>query len=142
MTKSFASSVFIDSSPEANWAILTDAPRWPKWNTTVDRVDGEFALGKKITVHAKISPGRAFPLTVRELDPGRRIVGSGGMPLGLFNGERVFTLSPQSDGSVEFTMREQFTGPLALLITTSIPDLQPSLDEAVAALKSRAEQAT
>jgi hypothetical protein len=139
--KSFASSAVIRSSPEAIWAILTDARRWPEWNTTVDRVDGEIALGEKITLHTKISPGRAFPLKVREFVPGRRMVWSGGMPLGLFNGERVFTLSPQSDGRVEFAMREEFTGLLAPLITRSIPDLQPSFDEAAAALKHRAEHA-
>jgi hypothetical protein len=139
--KSFATSALIHSSPEAIWAILTDARRWPEWNKTVDRVDGEIALGEKITVHTKISPGRAFPLKVREFVPGRRMVWSGGMPLGLFKGERVFTLSPQSDGSVEFGMREEFTGPLAPLIARSIPDLQPSFDEVAAALKDRAEQA-
>jgi hypothetical protein len=139
--KSFASSAVIRSSPEAIWAILTDARRWPEWNTTVDRVDGEIALGEKITVHTKISPGRAFPLKVREFVPGRRMVWSGGMPLGLFKGERVFTLSPRSDDSVEFAIREEFTGLLAPLITRSIPDLQPSFDQAVAALKDRAEQA-
>jgi len=140
--KSFATSAVIRSSPEAIWAILTDARRWPEWNRTVDRVDGEIALGKKITVHTKTSPGRAFPLKVREFVPGRRMVWSGGMPFGLFKGERVFTLSPQSDGSVEFVMREEFTGPLAPLIARSIPDLQPSFDEVAAALKHRAEQAT
>jgi hypothetical protein len=139
--KSFATSALIHSSPEAIWAILTDARRWPEWNRTVDRVDGEIALGEKITVHTKISPGRAFPLKVREFVPGRRMVWSGGMPLGLFKGERVFTLSPHSDGCVEFVMREEFTGPLAPLIARSIPDLQPSFDEVAAALKDRAEQA-
>jgi hypothetical protein len=41
---------------------------------------------------------------------------------------------------VEFIMREDFTGPLAPLITRSIPDLQPAFDEVAAALKHRAEQ--
>jgi hypothetical protein len=139
--KSFASSAVIHSSSEVIWAILTDARRWPEWNTTVDRVDGEIALGEKIILRTKGSAGRAFPLKVREFVPGRRMVWSGGMPLGLFKGERVFTLSPQSDGRVEFAMREEFTGLLAPLITRSIPDLQPSFDEAAAALKDRAERA-
>jgi hypothetical protein len=44
-------------------------------------------------VHSKISPGQAFRLTVREFVPARRMVWSGGVPLGLFKGKRVFTLT-------------------------------------------------
>jgi hypothetical protein len=138
--KSFATSAIIRSSPGEIWEILADGRRWPEWNTTVDRLDGEIALGGRITVHAKASPGRAFPLVVREFVPGRRMVWAGGMPLGLFRGERTFTLDEQPDGTVKFAMREEFGGLLAPLIAKSIPDLQPSFDEFSAALKRRAEQ--
>lgn len=137
--KSFSTSTTIYASPETIWAILTDASRWPHWNTTVDRVEGKIALGEKITVYAKINPGRAFPLKVREFVPGQRMVWSGGMPLGLFKGERTYTLTRQPDGGVTFAMREEFTGLLAPLLTRSIPDLQPAFDEFAAALKQRAE---
>jgi hypothetical protein len=137
--KSFRTSAIISASPETVWAILTDGPHWPDWNTTVDRVEGRISLGEKITVYAKVNPGRAFPLKVSEFVPGQRMVWSGGMPLGLFKGERTYTLTKQSDGGVEFVMREIFTGLLAPLITRSIPDLQPSFDEFAAALKKRAE---
>lgn len=104
--------------------MLTNAPDYPTWNSTVDRVDGQVALGARITVHAS----RAFPLTVQALEAPRRMVWSGGMPLGLFTGRRTFTLTSSQGGGVEFSMREEFTGLLAPLITTSIPDLQLALD--------------
>ena len=104
------------------------------------KVEGEIALGEKITVFAKVNPNRAFPLTVAEFVPKKRMVWSGGMPLGLFKGERTYTLSQKSDGSVEFTMQEIFSGLMAPLITGSIPDLQPSFEEFAAALKRRAEE--
>lgn len=67
------------------------------------------------------------------------MVWRGGMPLGfLFRGERTFTLVP-TDGGVEFTMHEAFTGLFAPLITKSIPDLTPAFDEFAACLKRRAE---
>jgi len=66
------------------------------------------------------------------------MVWTGGMPLGLFKGERTFTLTPTADG-VRFAMREVYTGLLAPLIGRSIPDLQPAFDEFAAALKLRAE---
>lgn len=138
--KSFSTSTIIHASPETIWAILTDASNWLKWNTTVTKVEGKIALGEKITVFAKVNPNRAFPLTVTEFVPKERMVWSGGMPLGLFKGERTYTLSQKSDRSVEFTMQEIFSGLMAPLITGSIPDLQPSFEEFAAALKRRAEE--
>jgi hypothetical protein len=137
--KSFASSATIQASPEAIWRILTDASGYPSWNTTVSRVDGLIGLGERVTVRAKAAPGRAFPVKVVAFDAPRRMVWSGGMPLGLFRGERVFELRATAGVGVEFTMREDYTGWLAPLITKSIPDLQPAFDEFVACLKARAE---
>ena len=50
--KSFSKSTTIRSTPEAVWAILIDAPGWPSWNTTVDKVEGRIAPGEKIKVYA------------------------------------------------------------------------------------------
>lgn len=138
--KSFTVTTTIDAAPEAIWAILTDAPAYPSWNTTVSGVDGRIAPGETVTVHAKISPGRAFPVKVVAFDAPRRMVWSSGMPLGLFKGERVFELRPQP-GGVAFSMREDYTGAMAGMITKSIPDLQPAFDEFAACLKARAERA-
>jgi hypothetical protein len=137
--KSFSASTIINASPETIWKILIDASDWPKWNSTVTKVEGKIALGEKITVYAKVNPNRAFALTVSEYIPNERMVWTGGMPLGLFKGERTYTLSPKSDGSVEFAMQEVFSGLLSPLITGSIPDLKPSFDEFAAALKQYAE---
>jgi hypothetical protein len=87
-----------------------------------------------------MKPGRALPVTVATLDPPRRMVWLGGMPLGLFVGERVFALEPLRDGLVEFSMREAFTGLLAPLIGRTIPDMQPAFDEFAQALKREAER--
>ncbi len=138
--KRFASTVVIIATPERIWSILTDAARYPDWNTTVSKVEGRIAPGVRIVVHAVISPGRAFPVKVTAFDPPRRMVWRGGMPLGLFVGERVFELTSTSPGSVQFSMRESFAGPLASLIGRTIPDLQPAFDEFAAALKREAER--
>ncbi len=137
--KTFSVTTQINSKPEVIWRILTDAPKYASWNTTVDKVEGRIERGQKVTVHAKINPGRAFPVKVTEFVPNSRMVWTGGMPLGLFTGERTFTLTPTSDGSVTFAMREIYTGLLASLIGRSIPDLQPAFDEFALALKRKAE---
>lgn len=138
--KSFRTSTIIQASPETIWSILIDAPNWPIWNPTVTKVDGKIALAEKVTVFARISPNRAFPLTVTEFVPHQRMVWSSSMPLGLFKGERTYTLLPRPEGTVEFLMQETFSGLMASLLNSSIPDLQPSFDEFAAGLKRQAEQ--
>jgi hypothetical protein len=138
--KRFHTSIHIKAPQQRIWEILTDAPAYASWNTTVDRVEGRIAVGEKVTVHAKLSPGRAFPVTVSAFDAPRSMVWGGGMPLGLFKGARTYSLTPR-DGGVEFSMTEEFTGLMAPLITKSIPDMQPAFEEFAACLKRRAEQA-
>jgi hypothetical protein len=137
--KSFRASTTIKASPEAIWAILTDAAAYPAWNSTVERVEGRIAPGERIKVHAKISPGRAFPVKVSAFEAARRMVWTGGMPFGLFKGERTFTLAPTADGMVDFAMHEAFGGLLAPLIERSLPDLQPAFEAFAQCLKQRAE---
>src|SRR5882757_7605263 len=108
--KTFQVSTSINATADAIWQILTDASKYTTWNKTVDRVEGRIAPGEKVTVHAKLSPGRAFPVKVTEFVPGRKMVWAGGIPLGLFRGERTFTLTERGDGRVEFRMSEVFSG--------------------------------
>jgi hypothetical protein len=138
--KSYDTSATIQASPDAVWAILTDAPGYAAWDSGVDRVEGRIAPGETIKVFSRVSPGRAFPATVTEFSPGRKMVWSGGMPLGLFKGVRTFTLSPQGEGATRFTMREEYTGPLLPLFWRSMPDLGPSFAQFSAGLKQRAER--
>jgi hypothetical protein len=138
--KAFAVTTSIRATSERIWALLTDAAGYTRCNNTVDKVDGNIAPGERVTVHAKINPGRAFPVKVAGFEPSRRMVWTGGMPLGLFKGERTFTLTQRPDGDVEFSMREEYTGLMAPLIGRSIPDLQPAFDEFAADLKRAAER--
>jgi hypothetical protein len=62
----------------------------------------------------------------------------GGMPFGLFTGQRTYTLGFE-DSDTRFTMREEYTGPLAGMIFRSIPDLRPSFQRFADGLKKQAE---
>jgi hypothetical protein len=137
--KAYSATTIIEASPEAIWSVLTDAAAYPEWEPGVDRIEGRIAPGEKVTAHTRQNPNRAFPAKVTEFVPGRKMVWSGGMPLGLFKGVRTFTLSPQGNGSVEFTIREVFSGPLLPLIGRSIPDMTSSFEQLAAGLKKRAE---
>jgi hypothetical protein len=139
--RSYESSATIDASPDAIWAILTDAPAYAAWDSGVERVEGTIALGETIKVHSQASPGRAFSVKVTEYDRGERMTWTGGLPLGLFKGVRTFALTPDGAGPTRFHMREEYSGPLLPLIWRSIPDLGPSFEQFALGLKARAEEA-
>ena len=136
----FATRIDIRSRPDVVWKLLTDLAGYPIWNTTVEKVEGTIGLGNKVTVHAKLAPGKAFPVKVTTLEPPRKMVWTGGAPLKfVFKGERTFLVTPKTADTVEFSMEEVFDGLMAGVIGKSIPDLQPAFDEFAACLKARAE---
>jgi hypothetical protein len=136
--RAYEASAYIESAPDRVWSVLADAAAWPSWDSGVTKVDGSMALGQKLTISVEANPGRAFPVKVTELAAPGRIVLRGGMPLGLFTGARTYTLAPDGAGT-RFTMREEYSGPLAGLISRSIPDLGPSFRRFADGLKQRAE---
>lgn len=133
----YESSVLVDAPAEAIWAVLVDGPSYPDWDSGVTRVDGPSVDGGKITVHAAVSPGRAFPVAVSLTEP-TLMRWTGGMPLGLFRGDRRFTLTP-SAGGIQVTVREEYTGPLLGLIWRTMPALHQSFSQFTAGLKARVE---
>jgi len=136
--KHYDARATIDAPPEQVWAILTDAPAYAQWDSGVQKVDGRIAPGEKIKVVSEANPGRAFPVKVSQFEPAKRMVWSGGMPLGLFKGVRTFTLTPEGPAT-RFEMREAYTGPLLPMIWKSMPDLGPSFDQFARGLKAKAE---
>jgi hypothetical protein len=135
----FSTTIAIQASAEAVWAILTDAARYAEWDPGMLRLEGQIALGEKLTIYTKSAPNRAFTPVVAEFDPPRRMVWQSGLPLGLFTGERTFTLEPLDSGQVRFHMQEVFSGPLLGMFGGSIPDLNPTFAAFGEALKARAE---
>jgi hypothetical protein len=137
---SFEASSIIQADPAEVWAVLTDGPAWPTWNSAVVRFEGTIAPGHKVTVFPAVNPKRGFPVRVVEFTPDKHMTWRGGMPLGLFTGTRTFALTPRPDGALRFEMREEYTGPLAGLIGKSIPDLGPSFTQFADGLKEEAEK--
>jgi len=136
--RAYEASSFIETTPDKVWTVLTDVGAWPSWDSGVTKVDGGMTLGGKLAITVEANPGRAFPVKVTQLDAPKRIVFRGGMPLGLFVGERVYSLTPEGGGT-RFAMREEYSGPLAGMIFRSIPDLEPSFRRFADGLKKRAE---
>lgn len=127
------------AAPAAHvWAALLDVAAWPSWDASLDRVEGTLEPGSQVTLHLERG-GRPFRLRVVEVEPPARLVLRGGMPLGLFTGTRRYRLEQTAEEQTDFAMVETYTGPLAPLITRSIPDLQPSFEAFTSGLRAAAE---
>ena len=134
----FEATTSVAAPPAAVWGSLLATDRWTVWDPQLESVAGRLADRGRLEIRVKDNP-RPFTLKVSRWEPHRRIVLTGGMPLGLFTGTRTYTLADGDGGSTSVTVRETYTGPLAGLIGRSIPDLQPSFDSFVSGLRRDAE---
>lgn len=131
----------IHASPDTIWALLTNGQTWTDWDTSTVRLEGDIAEGETLTVFKKADPKRAFKPKVVSIDRDTgQMVWSGGMPLGLFVGRRTFAISPAGD-LTHVSIEEEFSGLLLPMMKKVMPDLQPFIEEQVAALKTGAEAA-
>lgn len=128
----------IAAPPERVWALLTDAPRFPAWNSTVTKLDGRIALGERLSLEVPTAPGRTFRPKVTRLEPARIMEWTDGMAP-MFKGARRFALTPTATGGTEFEMEEVFTGLMVPMIKGSLPDFAPVFDAYAADLKRAAE---
>jgi hypothetical protein len=134
----FEVSRTIGATPAQVWQNLTDARRLTSSGLGVTKIEGSIGPGEKFKLWSEVAPERAFSLRVTAFEPERRMVWEGGMPLGLFQGIRTFTLLASSGGA-SFTMREDYKGPFAPLILRSMPDLNPSFEKFAKGLQALSE---
>ena len=138
--KSFSATTIIARPPDAIWSVLTDAASYAEWATGIHRLEGQIQEGGCLKLFTASQPKQAMTLQVSGFAAPKTLTFSGGLPFGLFRGDRTFTLAPQSDGMTQFTVCEVFSGPLEPLLGRMIPDLTPSFEAFAAGLKEKCER--
>ena len=126
-------STRIAADPAIVWALLTDAPGYPRWNSTVVSIDGEIRPGGDLQLVSTLDPTRTFKLAVREMTPETRLVWGDRM------GERTYAIEPDSRNAVLFTMTERIGGLMFPLFAGQLPSFDESFDQFAADLKREAE---
>jgi len=131
-------NVNVQAPAERLWALLTDAKGFPRWNSTVARIDGDIREGVTLRIYA---PGtdRTFAPRVSGVVPNERMTWTGGFSP-VFKGVRTFELRPHGDGSTEFIMSERFSGLMLPLVRRSLPDFGPIFARYASDLKREAER--
>lgn len=127
----------IQATADRIWSLLTDASGFPRWNSTVTRIEGQIREGEQLRVHV---PGtdRTFTPRVSDVLLNRRMTWSGGF-FPIFKGVRTFELRPAGDGSIEFAMEERFSGLMLPFVRGSLPDFGPVFERYATDLKREAE---
>jgi hypothetical protein len=130
-------SLNIGASAERIWRLLTDANDFPRWNSTVTRVEGQIREGERLRLHV---PGteRTFTPKVSGVVPGERMTWTGGFSP-VFKGVRTFELRRRGDGSTEFVMQERFSGLMLPFVKGAMPDFGPVFERYADDLKHEAE---
>ena len=120
------------------WSLLTNANDFPRWNSTVTRVEGQVREGAQLRLHV---PGtdRTFSPRVSGVLPDRRMTWTGGFAL-VFKGVRTFELRQQDEGSTDFVMEERFSGLMLPIVRGSMPDFGPVFASFANDLKRGAER--
>jgi hypothetical protein len=133
-----AVEVTIHATATVVWRILTDAPAFPRWNSTVSGIEGAISEGARLRLHV---PGtnRVFTPTVTGVVSNERMTWTGGFAP-LFKGVRTFVLTPRDIASTEFAMTERFSGLLLPLLRSSLPDFGPVFRVYADDLKREAER--
>jgi uncharacterized protein YndB with AHSA1/START domain len=137
----FLTKSTIHAAPETVWEILTNAGCYVEWNPEIVAIEGRMALGERIRARVKVGSGaiRTVPLRVTAFEAPSRMEWTGGLPLGLFTGRRILTVTPV-DGAVEFRMLVRMSGLFAPLMVKAVGNRQTEIDSFSSALKVRAEQ--
>jgi uncharacterized protein YndB with AHSA1/START domain len=126
-------SAVIKADAAIVWALLTNAPDYPRWNSTITAIEGIIAPGEKIKLKSALDPKTTFKLNVKEFVPEKRLVWGDGQ------GNRVYTIASNADKTVLFTMTEKIGGRLFPLFANMIPSFDASFEEFASRLKKESE---
>jgi uncharacterized protein YndB with AHSA1/START domain len=63
----------IAATPETIWGLLTNADKFPDWNSTIVQLTGKIAPGETIILCSTLAPERTFKLKVKEFEPCKKL---------------------------------------------------------------------
>jgi hypothetical protein len=118
-----STEIEIAAPVESVWRTLTDFASYPEWNPFLKRVEGNAAVGERLTVRAEAPGGMpmTFRPTVLAATPNAELRWMGRLLTpGLFDGEHSFVLSAVDDRRTRMLHQEQFAGLLVPLFRRSL----------------------
>ncbi len=122
--KTIQTWIIINCPAAKVWQVLSDFEAYPDWNPFIREISGNSQHGDhlRVTLRPPESKGMTFKPRILCCDPEKELRWIGKLMLPyVFDGEHVFTLTDNSDGTCTFTQSEHFRGLL-------VPFLKNMLD--------------
>jgi hypothetical protein len=121
--KEIRTEIVIKATPARVWYVLTDFESYPEWNPFIKSIQGSLVEGT--TIIARMEPpessGMTFKPKLLTIKNAKEIRWLGHLFFpGLFDGEHIFELYENTDGSTTFIQREKFKGILVPLFKKMI----------------------
>lgn len=119
------SEIIINANPGTIWKIMSEFEKYSEWNPFIVSVVGKVSIGNKIRI--KITPPDASSMVFKpkvleyKINEEIRWLGNFIFP-GLFDGEHIFEIIENRNGTCTFVQREKFTGILVPLFKKMIMD--------------------
>lgn len=137
--KQIKTSIIINATPQRVWSILTDFEKYPNWNPFLTSLEGDVKVGNTIKVNAG---GMNFKPTVLAFEPNKELRWLGKLLFsGVFDGEHIFIIEDNGDGTVTFRQDENFNGFLVGPFANKLDnDTKPGFEAMNQKLKELAEQ--
>lgn len=143
LRKELRTEIIIRATPQKIWMILTGFNRYAEWNPFITSLSGSPVAENTISAVIKPSGGNGMAIRPKILAviENRELRWKGHLMIpGLFDGEHIFKLIENNDGSTTFVQRELFSGILIPLFKKLIDENTRSGFEAMnLQLKLRAE---
>ena len=142
--KEVRTEIAINAPAEKIWKVLTNFNDYPNWNPFLRWLQGKVQVGNKIAV--RITPPGSSAMTFKpkvlrfSANKEFRWLGHLIFP-GLFDGEHIFELQDNGNGTTTFIQREQFRGVLIPFFNKMLDvNTKQGFEEMNRKLKERVEQ--
>ncbi len=105
--------IIINTTTEKVWKALLDFDNYPNWNPFIKAISGKPEIGNTIKV---VLPGMTFKPKVVAFETDKEFRWLGHLLFkGLFDGEHIFNIKENPDGTTTFYHSEKFSGILVPL---------------------------
>lgn len=116
--KHLHTQIHLSASPQQVWQVLTDTSTYSDWNPFITQLTGQLVEGQSITVQIQ---NMQFKPTLLTCQAHQELRWLGKLWIkGLFDGEHIFRLVEQADGSTLFHQEEYFSGLLVPLLAKQL----------------------
>lgn len=141
--KTIETEIIIKSGVSEVWNVLMDFENHCNWNPFIKSIQGEKAVGKKLTVSIKPPGGNGMtfkPLIVT-LRPNKEFRWQGKLGVkGIFDGEHFFVLESLGDNQTKLIHGEKFSGLLVSLMGDGLNKTKIGFELMNEALKQACEK--